>query len=82
MAAIVDIISRRGSMNEAHFGIILIRLSYDFITHYCNLTLSYLKQLYTSNTLENFSCKGGCALHVFLFKRRFGLGYRLMILVN
>ena len=45
--------------------------------HYCNITF---KLLYASNKTERFSYKGGCGLygcmHIKVFKRRAGLGYR------
>ena len=38
------------------------------------------KWLYTSNKMEHFSYKGGCdgygSVHIEVFKRRAGLGYR------
>ena len=41
-----------------------------------------IKQLYTSNNKEHFSYKGGCGGHgcmlIEVFKRKAGLGYRLM----
>ena len=49
--------------------LLLLRLSLHFDSH--------LKQLYISNKMEHFSCKGRCAWYTSKCLRRSSLGYRL-----
>ena len=79
MAAIVGIVSRRGLTIEAHCSnqpdksqLALYKTLIDFNSH--------LKQQHISNKTEHFSYKHECGvhgcMHIEMFKRRAGLGYR------
>ena len=83
MAAIVSIISRHGFTIEAHCRnqpnkskLALYKPLFHF---YINI-----KQLYISQNKERFSYKIECGIHgrmhIEMFKRRDGLGYRKMAL--
>ena len=79
MAAIVNIVSKRGLKNEAHHR---NQLNKSKLALYKPLVYFYsnLKQLYMSNKTEHFSYKGGYGVHrhtcIDAIKRRAGLGYR------
>ena len=78
MAAIVDIVSRRGlrikafRRNQPNKSKLAL---YKPLLHLC----SHLKQPYISNKTRRFSHEGGCGVRgrtrIKAFKRRAGLGY-------
>ena len=79
IAAVINIVTRCGlsiyacHRHQSHKSkLVLYKPSINFN--------SRLKQLYISNKMEHFSCKGGCGVcghtHIKVFKRRAGLGYR------
>ena len=80
MVAKVGIISRRGLRIELVVETNLIRVSYYFISHSFHFD-NHLKQLYTSNRIEEFNYKVGCGIcgytYIEAFKNRVGLHYRL-----